>query len=101
VLPQQVLLEIDYETLVREPHTETRRLLDFLGLPWNDACLRFFENRRAVNTASITQVRQPIYRSSIGRARSVQRHLQPLIHVLGDLAPPDLRRSAGVGPGEV
>jgi tetratricopeptide (TPR) repeat protein len=90
VLPHQALLEVDYETLVMDPQTQTRRLLDFLGLPWNDACLRFFENRRMVTTASITQVRRPIYRSSIGRAASMRRHLQPLIRVLTDLTPTDL-----------
>jgi hypothetical protein len=91
VLPRQVFLEIDYETLVSEPQTQTRRLVDFLGIPWNDACLRFFESRRKVSTASVTQVRRPIYRSSIGRARSLRRHLQPLIQELGDLVPADIQ----------
>jgi tetratricopeptide (TPR) repeat protein len=86
VLPREVFLEIDYETLVLQPQAETRRLLGFLGLPWNEACLRFFENRRPISTASVTQVRRPIYRSSVGRASSLKHHLQPLIPVLGDLA---------------
>jgi hypothetical protein len=84
VLPGRVFLEIDYEALVSEPQAETRRLVDFLGIPWNDACLRFFESRRKVSTASVTQVRRPIYRSSVGRARSLRRHLQPLIQMLGE-----------------
>jgi len=86
VLPQQAFLEIDYETLVSEPQAETRRLLDFLGLAWNDDCLRFFESRRTVSTSSFAQVRQPIYRSSLQRARPLQSHLQPLIAALGELA---------------
>jgi hypothetical protein len=87
-LPRDVFLEIDYETLVAEPHNETRRLLDFLGLAWNDACVRFFETERKVGTSSFAQVRRPIYRSSIGRARPVRSYLRPLIDALGELAPP-------------
>jgi tetratricopeptide (TPR) repeat protein len=93
VLPREVFLEIDYETLVIEPRTETRRLLEFLDLPWNEACLRFFETRRTISTASVAQVRRPIYRSSVGRARSMRHQLQPLIQVLGDLAPADAQES--------
>jgi tetratricopeptide (TPR) repeat protein len=85
VLPRDIFLEIDYETLVADPQHESRRVLEFLGLPWNDACLRFFETRRRVSTASVTQVRQPVYRSSIGRTDSLRSHLQPLIQALGDL----------------
>jgi tetratricopeptide (TPR) repeat protein len=87
MLPGGTFLEIDYEALVAEPENETRRVLDFLGLPWHEACLRFFETRRRVGTASFAQVRRPIYRSSIGRGRSLSPHLLPLIEALGDLAP--------------
>jgi tetratricopeptide (TPR) repeat protein len=87
VLPAATLMEIDYETLVCEPHAETQRLLDFLGLPWSDACDRFFETARIVNTASFAQVRRPPYRSSIGCSLPHRSHLQPLIAALGDLAP--------------
>jgi tetratricopeptide (TPR) repeat protein len=87
VLPAGTLMEIDYEALVSEPHAETQRLLDFLGLPWNDACDRFFETARIVNTASFAQVRRPPYRSSIGCSLPHRSHLQPLIAALGDLAP--------------
>jgi tetratricopeptide (TPR) repeat protein len=87
VLPPETLMEIDYETLVSEPHAETQRLLDFLALPWNDSCVRFFETARIVNTASFAQVRRPPYRSSIGCSLPHRSHLQPLIAALGDLAP--------------
>jgi len=87
VLPSGTLLEIDYEALVADPETEMRRALEFLGLPWHEACLRFFETRRRVGTASFAQVRRPIYRTSIGRGRSLSPHLRPLIEALGDLAP--------------
>jgi tetratricopeptide (TPR) repeat protein len=86
-LSEDTLLEVDYESLVTAPRAETERLIDFLRLPWNDACLRFFETERAVNTASFTQVRRPLYRSSIGSALPLRSHLQPLISALGDLAP--------------
>jgi tetratricopeptide (TPR) repeat protein len=85
-LRKDTFLEVDYESLVSAPREQTQRLTDFLGLPWNDACLRFFETDRAVNTASFTQVRQPMYRSSIGRALPLHSYLQPLISALGDLA---------------
>jgi hypothetical protein len=85
-LTMDTFFEVDYESLVSAPREETRRLLDFLELPWNDACLRFFDTRRAVNTASFAQVRRPVYRSSIGSARPFHSHLQPLISALGDLA---------------
>jgi len=86
-LGKDTFLEVDYESLVSAPRAETQRLIDFLGLPWNDACLRFFETDRAVNTASFTQVRQPMYRTSIGGALPLRSYLQPLISALGDLAP--------------
>jgi hypothetical protein len=85
-LSKDAFLEVDYEALVSAPRAQTERLIDFLGLPWNDACLRFFETDRAVSTASFTQVRRPMYRSSIGSAKPLQSHLQPLISALGDLA---------------
>jgi tetratricopeptide (TPR) repeat protein len=87
VLPPEAFLEIDYEALVLDPRTHTARLLEFLGLPWNEACLRFFENHRKISTASLAQVRRPIYRSSVGRAQSVRHQLQPLIAALGELVP--------------
>jgi sulfotransferase family protein len=89
LLPGQVFMEIDYEALVSDPQTETHRLLEFLDLPWNEACGRFFDTRRIVNTASFAQVRRPIYRSSVGSASSLRSHLGPLIEALADLAPGD------------
>jgi hypothetical protein len=86
VLPSTAFLEVDYEALVADPQNETRRLLDFLGLPWDEACVRFFETERTVTTSSFAQVRRPIYRSSIGRTQSLRSHLKPLIDALGDLA---------------
>jgi len=86
-LPREIFLELDYEDLVAEPQRTSRQLIDFLGLPWHDACSRYFATERAVRTASAGAVRRPIYRSSVGRARAVRAHLGPLIEALGDLAP--------------
>jgi tetratricopeptide (TPR) repeat protein len=85
-LPGEVLLEVDYESLVAEPERTSRRLLDFVGLAWHDDCARFFDNNRPVRTASLIDVRRPVYRSSVGRAHVWQSELEPLIAALGDLA---------------
>jgi tetratricopeptide (TPR) repeat protein len=85
-LPPQSFLEVDYERLVREPHTEIPRLIDFLGLPWHDACARFFETERRVSTSSFAQVRRPIYATSLRRSAGLRAHLGPLVAALGDLA---------------
>lgn len=77
VLPGRIM-RIDYEALVDNLESETRRLLDHCGLAFEPATLRFFERAGAVRTASSEQVRQPLYRSSIGRWRRFEPWLQPL-----------------------
>lgn len=69
VLPLKIA-EVDYEKLVADQEAETRRLLTFLELDWDPACLDFHRNRRPVVTASHTQVRSPIYAGSVGRWRN-------------------------------
>ena len=69
VLPSSCLLEIDYEDLVAAPEPVIRRMIDFCGLEWDDACLRPEQNQRVVKTASIWQARQPIYGTSVSRWR--------------------------------
>ncbi len=78
------MLDFAYETLVEDVESTTRHLLEFVGLPWDDACLRFFENDRIVQTASYDQVRRPIYRSSVGRHRAYREWLGPLERALAD-----------------
>lgn len=73
------ILEVRYESVVENIERQTRRMLGFLRLPWDEGCLRFYEHRRHVATASQAQVRRPIYRSSVARWRHYQRHLAPLI----------------------
>ncbi|WP_298138342.1 sulfotransferase [Acidiferrobacter sp.] len=77
--------ELQYETLVTDPEPTVRALLDYCGLSWDDACLRFHENKRVVHTASYQQVREPFYTRSIGRWRPYAAHLAPLVEELGDL----------------
>lgn len=80
-LPQRIL-HVDYEALVADTEGGTREILDFCGLNWDDDCLRFFENRRAIRTASHWQVRQPVYSSSVGRWRHFEKYLGPLKEAL-------------------
>jgi tetratricopeptide (TPR) repeat protein len=77
------ILEVTYEELVADIEAGSRRLVEFCGLPWNDSCLRFYENPRAVRTVSKFQVRRPVYSSSVGRWRRYADHLGPLQRALG------------------
>ena len=74
--------EIDYEGMTAEPEPQARRLVDFCGLPWDPACLRPEQNKRVVQTASIWQARQPIYRSSVERWRRYEPWLGSLRELL-------------------
>jgi hypothetical protein len=69
--------------MVDDTETEVRRLLDYCGLPFEESCLRFYENDRAVRTASSEQVRQPIFRDSVEQWRNYERWLGPLVTALG------------------
>lgn len=77
IMPEAVTT-VSYESLINDIEGETRRLLDFLGLPWNDACLRFHEVNRRVNSASATQVRKPLYRTALSAWKPYEQHLGPL-----------------------
>ena len=96
VLPIRVL-EIRYEALVAGLEDESRRLIDFLGLEWDPACLAFHETERAVMAASRWQVRQPVYSGSVGRWRHYRQHLGPLLHELDGLVPADDEGAASAG----
>ncbi len=84
VMPD-LILEVSYEKLVGDMENETRRLLAFCGLAWEPACLDFHKTARAIQTASATQVRKPVYTSSIGRWKHFERHINPLLSELGKL----------------
>jgi tetratricopeptide (TPR) repeat protein len=81
VLPGRVLT-VQYEEVVADFEAQARRLLEFCGLAWEDACLRFWESERPVRTPSAEQVRQPIYERSVGHWRHYERHLGELFAVL-------------------
>lgn len=76
------MLEVQYESLVADIETQARRILEFVGLPWDDRYLRFYDSKRTVTTASVEQVRQPIYTTSVARWKRYEKHLAPLIDAL-------------------
>jgi hypothetical protein len=84
VLPGRIH-RVFYEELVRDPERETRRLLDYCGAPFDDACLTFYENSRNVRTASSEQVRRPIYTEALEQWRNYEPWLSPLKSALGPL----------------
>jgi len=84
VLPPGRFLDVNYEELVEDLDGQARRLLEYCGLPWDERCLEFHRTERPIWTASTMQVRQPIYKSSIGRARAYEAFLAPLIASLGN-----------------
>ncbi|HYM32019.1 MAG TPA: tetratricopeptide repeat protein [Candidatus Cybelea sp.] len=85
VLPLK-MLDVQYEALVAALEPESRRLIEFLGLPWEERCLEFHRTERVVSTASSWQVRQPLYDRSVGRWRNYERHLGPLLEGLSGSA---------------
>lgn len=82
------IYELKYENLIDDQEAETRRLLEFIGVPWEDACLRFQNNDRSVATISRWQVRQPLYRTSVERWRPYERYLGPLVDALAQTPQP-------------
>lgn len=81
VLPL-AMLEVDYESLIADQEGQSRRIIDFFGLEWDDACLDFHKTERRVRTASNWQVRRPIYTSSVGKWKAYEKHIGPLLAVL-------------------
>jgi len=85
VLGDQIMT-VRYEDLVADQPGETRKMLEFCGLKWDEDCLRYWEHDRGVRTASVMQVREPIYTSSIRRWKRVEKQLDPLLNALGRFA---------------
>jgi len=83
VLPAHAFLEVQYEDVVADPETNARRVIDFLELEWDPRCLKFHESDRPVKTASVSQVRKPIYKTSVERGRRYGDKLNPLLAALG------------------
>jgi hypothetical protein len=84
VLPAGSILDVRYEDVVADTEGQARRVLDFLGMPWDESCLDFHRNERKVKTVSAAQVRRPIYRSSLSRWKRYESHLGELRAALGD-----------------
>lgn len=97
VLPGKVL-DVHYEDTVLDLEGQVRRILAHCGLPFEEQCLRFYETERAVKTASSEQVRQPIYRGSMGKWRRYEKHLgswlEELDGIINEL--PESVRNAGL-----
>lgn len=87
VLPEGTFLDVEYENIVQDKERETRRILKYCDLNWEDACLEPHKNTRNIRTASLVQVRQPLYSSSVQRWLPYKDHLTPLLNTLGSLAP--------------
>jgi hypothetical protein len=83
VVPSEMMFEVDYEAVVEDVEREAKRMIDFLKLGWDPACVSFHRTERAIRTASVNQVRQPIYRGSVGRWRKHAPHLGPLLEAIG------------------
>jgi hypothetical protein len=83
LIPEDVMIDVQYETLVGNFECEARRIVAHCGLAWNEVCLEFYRARRPVLTASMVQVRRPLYDSSIGRSRPYRDMLGPLLAALG------------------
>jgi Flp pilus assembly protein TadD len=82
-----VMYEAVYEENVADVEGSARKLIEHLGLPWDENCLNFYNTDRPVKTASLTQVRKPIYKTSTNRWRKYEKYLGPLLEELGDIVP--------------
>ncbi len=85
VLPAGAFLDVNYEDIVADQEAQARRMIEYCGLEWSDACLDFHKTKRSVRTASMAQVRQPMYKSSVERWRNYEKFLGPLLDALSGL----------------
>ncbi len=87
VMPEGKILSINYEDIVDDLEGSARKAINHIGLEWDKNCLNFYKNKGVVRTASLEQVRKPIYKNSIGKWKRYGRKTLPLIKALGDKAP--------------
>jgi len=92
------MLEVRYEDVVLDTEGQARRMLEFLNLPWDEQCLNYHESGRRVRTASLDQVRRPIYTSSINRWKNYESHLGPLVAALGRSRPTESKPEPAAVP---
>jgi hypothetical protein len=81
-LPEGAIVEVSYEHAITDTENQAKRLIEAIGFEWDDTCLGFYDEERAVNTTSVWQVRQPIYRSSSKRWLNYAQHIVPLANDL-------------------
>ncbi|MDF1578229.1 MAG: sulfotransferase [Desulfobulbales bacterium] len=81
LIPESIL-DIQYERIIEDPEAETRKILDFCDLQWDENCREFYKTKRTVSTASVMQVRKPIYKSSLAIWKNYEKNLGPLIDAL-------------------
>lgn len=86
VLPAGTIKTLQYEEMVEDTENRAKDLIDFIGLPWDKACLEFHASSRPVKTASVAQVRKPIYKDAVNRWEKYGAGLAPLIEALGGSA---------------
>lgn len=84
VLPPGRILDVHYENLVNDLEGGARRMLAHCALPWDECCLAFHKTERVVRTASAVQVRQPVYKTSVGEWRHYQEFIRPLLDALSE-----------------
>ena len=82
VFPGEVY-DVRYEDVVADQEGQSRKLLEFCDLPWDERVMKFHESKRTVKTASVTQVRKPIYKDSVKKWKKYEKHLRPMIDALG------------------
>jgi len=96
VLPGRSIMDVHYEEMVEDQEGTTRKILEFVGLPFEQAVLTFHENPLTVVTASVAQVRKPMYKTSVRKWKRYEAHLGPLLKIFGDMVDhgPDDERAA-------
>jgi tetratricopeptide (TPR) repeat protein len=82
ILPPSAIFSLPYEQMIENHEAISKQLIEYIGLPWDPECLNFYKNDRIVKTASLTQVRKPIYKTSVQRWRHFAKELKPLLHIL-------------------
>jgi len=82
VAPENTVFDLPYEQMVEHTELCSKQLIAHIGLPWDPNCLQFYKNDRIVKTASLTQVRKPIYKTSVKRWQHFADALQPLLHIV-------------------
>ena len=87
VLPEGVLTSVQYEDVVADTEKEARKLIEFIGLKWDPKCLEFHKSDRPVKTASVAQVRKPIYKTAVKRWKKYGPGLQPLVDAIESSMP--------------